>query len=256
VSTPCDKQHVWLYLSCDFLIKAALYLYNRLHVEFVAYLAVWRRLPWRTKNVTHLAFVPFSIIRFSTLESDIYIYTSDIWKSWQSELRSLCYKKRANTTQVTCCFSDFVGHLQWTQKRLSNIFGYWLSIFIIFAVHHVYIQQPKMWMRGVRKYSWHATTLNKLFFWRSVYWKNFGDKTVKKQTCQFMLYLNVAKYECIAKTNMNSWVFLARQCLFCIKLQIEIPNTVHFYLFGSCMEVFKIIILCRFEKYREPLTRV
>jgi len=51
-----------------------------------------------------------------------------------------------------------------------------------------------MWfMTGVRKYSWHATTLcvNKLFFRWNGYWKHFGYKTVKNRTCQFMLFLCV-----------------------------------------------------------------
>jgi len=42
-------------------------------------------------------------------------------------------------------FFDVDGHLQWTQKRLTIIFGHRLSMFIFFTVrHHTHSQEPNM----------------------------------------------------------------------------------------------------------------
>jgi len=109
---------------------------------------------------------------------------ADIWKFWQYHSSYIC-----------CFFSDSSGHLQWTQKRWSNIFGYWLSMFISFIVRHHTVKNQKcllIWFTtGVRKYSWHATTrmFQQIVLLMKRLLEVFRWQTVKNQTCQFMLYL-------------------------------------------------------------------
>jgi len=115
-------------------------------------------------------------------------------------------------------------------------------MFIIFTVHHCIVKNQNVNLCGLWQELGNVLDMqqpvpvNKLFFWWNGYWKHFADKTVKTQTCQFMLYLTKCHriYRvsvCIAKTSTDSWVLLVPQCLFCIKLQIEIPNTANFWLF-------------------------
>ena len=121
---------------------------------------------------------PFGTIRCSTVESSRYMKILAI----PLKLHLLF-------------FSDSSGHLQWTQKRWSNIFGYWLSMFISFIVRHHTVKNQKcllIWFTtGVRKYSWHATTrmFQQIVLLMKRLLEVFRWQTVKNQTCQFMLYV-------------------------------------------------------------------
>ena len=66
--------------------------------------------------------------------------------------------------------------------------GYWLSMFTVFTVRQHAVKNKKcqlVWfMTGVR------LTCNNLYvLLMNGYWKYFGHKTVKNQTCQFMPHL-------------------------------------------------------------------
>jgi len=75
---------------------------------------------------------------------------------------------------------------------------------------------------------------------------DIGAKPVKNQTYNFMLYLT--KYRKIDWVHVRMaknqyWLTSSSctHCLSCMKLRIDIPNTVNFSLFASCMEVFNCI---------------
>jgi len=69
----------------------------------------------RTKKVIYLALAPLA-------PCSMHWNLSELWKSWQSELRWRCYKNSKYHSSYMSCFSHCNGHLQWTHKRLSNIF--------------------------------------------------------------------------------------------------------------------------------------
>jgi len=146
--------------------------------------------------------------------------------------------KRGNTTQVTCAvFFRFQWSFTVDPKVIKHT-NFWLLI-VHFGDRRVKNRKCQLtwFMMGVRKHSWHATTVcvNKMFFAWNCYWKRFVDRTVKNQTCQLCYIWQCHKIYwvsmCIAKTNIDLWVVRASQRLFCIKFCIKIPNTVNFSLF-------------------------
>ena len=78
--------------------------------------------------------------------------------------------------------------------------------------------RTKVWfMAGVEKHSGHATTLcvNRLYFGWNSYWKHFLNKSQEPCLSTDAIFDEVSQkiLSKRAKTNIDSWVLLAPQCL-------------------------------------------
>jgi len=139
------------------------------------------------------------------------------------------------------CFFRFQWLFTVDKERLRKFFCYWLTNVYVYYFHSspAHSQEPKCQLKwfttGVRKYSWHATTCMCQQIVLSTKWLletfRWQERNVSIHAISYKVSQNISSKHVYNKKPISIHEFFLHPCLFRIKLQIEIPNTINFWLF-------------------------